>query len=390
MKILIVGFGDSVHIANWIKAIPRSEHQVHFYPFEDLVDYHPDLVDLSVHTEFYSPQHAGGRGRKIAGLPLPGAWLTKSMISRRRGDPSFFERRAAHLANVLDRLRPELVHSHEIQSCSRLVLSALSKASYKPKWWVSNWGSDISLFGRFPKSRDQIEAVLRRVDYYSSESQRDDLLATRLGFKGRILERTPFCSGVPVSEDGPGSPPHLRKVIALKGYQGWAGRSLFGLRALELIADHIRGYEIVVYSCDPSLEPYIDLLVEERGMRITKITGQVARDQILELHKRSRVSIGLSLSDGISSSVLEAMAMGSIPIQSDSSAADEWIEDGKTGYLVNCHDVGAISDAVLKVLTRQDLEFAQRSNWQKIVESASLGIVAKTIAENYRAIAVNR
>jgi hypothetical protein len=241
-----------------------------------------------------------------------------------------------------------------------------------------------------PKSRDQIEAVLKQANYYSSESQRDDLLATELGFNGRILDRTPFCSGVPVSDDGPGSPSHLRMVIALKGYQGWAGRGLFGLRALEIIADRIRDYEIVVYSCDPSLEPYIDLLVEERGLKITKITGRLDRDQILELHGRSRASIGLSLSDGISSSVLEAMAKGSIPIQSDSSAAGEWIEDGKTGYLVNCHDVGAISEAILKVLTRHDLAAAQQSNWKKITEYASLGIVSKTIAENYRTIAVNR
>jgi glycosyltransferase involved in cell wall biosynthesis len=48
--------------------------------------------------------------------------------------------------------------------------------------------------------------------------------------------------------------------------------------------------------------------------------------------------VGHSLSEGISTSMLEAMAMGAIPIQTCTSCADEWIINGEAGFLVEPND----------------------------------------------------
>ena len=55
---------------------------------------------------------------------------------------------------------------------------------------------------------------------------------------------------------------------------------------------------------------------------------------MLRLHGRARVSIAISIGDGISTALLEAMAMGSFPIQTCTACADEWIIDGKSGFIV--------------------------------------------------------
>ena len=55
---------------------------------------------------------------------------------------------------------------------------------------------------------------------------------------------------------------------------------------------------------------------------------------MLNLFGTARTYVGVSLSDGISTSLLEAMAMGAFPIQTNTSCAEEWIEDGITGKLI--------------------------------------------------------
>jgi glycosyltransferase involved in cell wall biosynthesis len=72
---------------------------------------------------------------------------------------------------------------------------------------------------------------------------------------------------------------------------------------------------------------------------------------MLRLHGRARVSIGLSISDAISTSLLEAMLMGSFPIQSHTACADEWLRHGEGGWLVHPEDPAAVADGLRRALT---------------------------------------
>jgi glycosyltransferase involved in cell wall biosynthesis len=63
----------------------------------------------------------------------------------------------------------------------------------------------------------------------------------------------------------------------------------------------------------------------------------------------------LSISDAISTSLLEAMVMGSFPIQSWTACADEWIEDGRTGLLVPPDDPEAVEAAIRNALSNDGL-----------------------------------
>jgi glycosyltransferase involved in cell wall biosynthesis len=61
--------------------------------------------------------------------------------------------------------------------------------------------------------------------------------------------------------------------------------------------------------------------------------------------------LAISISDGISTSMLEAMAMGSFPIQTSTSCANEWIKDRDTGFIVDPDNVGQIARRLKRALT---------------------------------------
>lgn len=78
-------------------------------------------------------------------------------------------------------------------------------------------------------------------------------------------------------------------------------------------------------------------------------------EDMLRMHGRSRVSIGLSMSDAISTSFLEALVMGSFPIQSNTSCANEWIKCGKSGFLVDPEDAQGIAVVLRQALVDDEL-----------------------------------
>ena len=76
----------------------------------------------------------------------------------------------------------------------------------------------------------------------------------------------------------------------------------------------------------------------------------LTNNQIEEMFLKSRVALGLSLSDGLPATVKEAMCMGAFPIQTSTSCAAEWFTDGVGGILVKPNDIDATVTELLRVL----------------------------------------
>jgi glycosyltransferase involved in cell wall biosynthesis len=136
----------------------------------------------------------------------------------------------------------------------------------------------------------------------------------------------------------------------LKGYQDWHGRALFGLRAIALCADILKDYQIAIYSANPDVIIAAELLTKSSGIPI-EVIPHCSHDDILRLHGRARIYLGLAISDGISISSIEAMAMGAFPIQSSTSCCNEWIVDGETGIIVPPEDPEVIAVAIRKAVS---------------------------------------
>jgi glycosyltransferase involved in cell wall biosynthesis len=237
---------------------------------------------------------------------------------------------------------------------------------------------------------EKIKAVLSSCDYYSCESQRDVRLAKDMGLRGEVLAVLPNTGGFDLNrvlrfrQPGPTS---SRRLILIKGYQGWAGRALVALRAIELCSDDLQGYRVAIYLAGADVKIAAELVSQSSGIPID-IIPPCSHDEMLRLFGRARVYIGLSISDAISTSLLEAIIMGAFPIQSDTSSANEWIEDEKTGCIVPPEDPGVVAAAIRRAVSDDSLvDYAAERNHRLTKERLDQSIIKPQVIAMYEKIA---
>jgi glycosyltransferase involved in cell wall biosynthesis len=346
MRILFVAMPQSVHTARWINQLAGRGWDIHLFP-SMLEPLHEDLRDVTAYGVSARRPATAHRSVRWRGLwPLRAG----SSIIGHQAQPLL----PRALAALVRHLRPDLVHSLEMQKAGYLTLAAKEHLGGRfPPWAVTNWGSDIYVYGRLAAHRERIRAVLAACDYYGCECRRDVELGRAFGFTGTTLPLVPVAGGLRLDQiqrlRRP-EPTSSRRLVLLKGYSGWAGRGKVGLRAIELCAPYLKGYRVGVYLASPEVALAAELVADATGIPI-EIIPHGSHEDILRLHGRARVSIGLSIGDGISTSGLEAMSMGSFPIQSRTSCIDEWICDGETGALVHPDDPEDTAAALRRAVT---------------------------------------
>jgi hypothetical protein len=375
MRILFVAMSDSVHTARWIRQISDQGWDIHLFPSIDVGSTHQELARVTVHHSVYvRSSNSTKTCIRYLGLCVWSAEI--AMLARAALLRLFPAYRVWQLTRLIKRLQPDLIHSLEIQHSGYLVEQVRStwKGDF-PKWWVTNWGSDIYLFGRLEEHRLRIQTILATCDIYSCECNRDVGLARSMGFTGTIMPVMPNTGGFCLEKlqaIRAKIRTANRRTILLKGYQHWAGRALAGIRALERCAEVLSAYTVVVYSANSDVKLAARLFSERTGVRISIIENDVAHEQILRAHGAARISIGLSISDAISTSLLEAIVMGSFPIQSYTACADEWLVDGVTGLLVPPEDPEIIELAIRRAVADDNLvNTAADTNWQTAVACLS-------------------
>jgi hypothetical protein len=246
----------------------------------------------------------------------------------------------------------------EFQHAGYLVLRAKEiYGSGFPPWLASNWGSDIFYFQRFADHQAQITRLLASIDYYSCECTRDIAIARSLGFTGKTLPVLPNSGGFRLDRLAPlrsPDPPSKRKLIMVKGYEHFAGRGMIALQVIERMRERLHGYKIVLFSV--SAEPRKRALeLNEMGVLDIKVIDWATHEGILSHFGCARMYMAVSISDGISTSSLEAMAMGAFPIQTNTSCCDEWFRDGEGGFIIPPDDVDVICDRFQRALEDDEL-----------------------------------
>jgi glycosyltransferase involved in cell wall biosynthesis len=123
------------------------------------------------------------------------------------------------------------------------------------------------------------------------------------------------------------------------------GRAKVSLEAVGGLAEELKDYKFVVYSANRLVIKLAKQVAKETGLDITAhAKGSLSHQQVLELFAKSKIYVGLSESDGISTSMLEAMAMGTIPVQTSTACCDEWFKD--SGVAVREITVQAVKNAI--------------------------------------------
>lgn len=379
-RILFVAMQMSTHTVRWINQITKQGWEVHLFPVNYLPVHH-ELSGVYVHQPWIpvSPKKIAktlvsnprlffsGQAKfndYLHNYPYPVRPIYNyPVISRmepylngikrvRLGEseqtaPAVYGPKV--LARLIRELKPTLIHSLEFQHCGYNVLAAKDIIGEAfPKWLATNWGSDIYYYRQFEEHNKQIRRLLGQIDYYSCECERDVELARDLGFEGTVMPVMPNTGGLDMDMVGSlrsVQKPSERKIIMVKGYQHFAGRALTALNAIERCAPYLSGYKVVVFSASPEVYGRVEELQKYVDMDIS-ILPHSDHQTVLRMFSRARIYLGVSISDAISTSMLEAIAMGAFPIQTDTSCCSEWFEDGKGGFIIPSDDPSYIADRI--------------------------------------------
>jgi len=341
-KILIIGMVNSVHLAGWISQFVDQPIDFVIFPSTQAQQAHPIIENLM-----------NSKTNQMS-VSLQPVFMRRHAFVLTVLDIPFKNRFRSHiLRKLITEHSFDLIHVLELQHAGYLLLGT-RLAPNLPKVFVTNWGSDIYWFEQFPKHKTKIIQLLQIASYYSAECQRDIEIVKRLGYNGITMPVIPNRGGINLDEIPKSSlPPSQRKKIMIKGYTGFVGQALIALKACELAAEHLRGYEIVIYSASTKSRIRSLKLRFLHKVNVRILEKQTPHVEMLQHFSEARIYMGISLSDGISTSLLEAMATGCYPIQTGTSCANEWLSDGVSGSIINNIDVQEVR-ATLENALKQD------------------------------------
>ena len=259
--------------------------------------------------------------------------------------------------NILKEVQPDIIHCFEMQLSGLPILPIISKNNIPVIY--SSWGSDLFNYKKLGISENSATSFLNRADYLITDCKRDFANATKLGFKNVFLGVFPGNGGLQINKQDISSISD-RTVILIKGYNDGVGQAIKVLKAIELInLEMLKLYQIIVYSADNSVTDYIKASVKLNNLNIIIHSRYkfIKNNVLLELMGKSVLHIANSTSDGMPNALLEAMAMGSFPIQSNPGrVTEEVITHNKNGFLIkNPLDEVEIQNHIEKAIKAKDL-----------------------------------
>lgn len=355
-KVLVVCMFDSIHSARWLSQfLEDSEVEIFIFPSRKFKYLNPELQVLLKKN----------RNIQLAGFHsvIPQNFLGYYSYFRFEVIGKFLRKpenevRSQVLKNVYDLIAPSIIHALEIQGAGYLVSSILKKSKRPKKSIITNWGSDIYFYGNFSSERAKIVECLHEFTHYSAECQRDYELALKFEFKGSMLPCMPNGGGMDLSHITAPTPLcSSRNLLLVKAYGGTFGLGSVSLAITEQVLKISSAPRVFLYSVTDDLEQKVQGLKAKFPDRVEYSTVRkgLSHESLIEKFKVARCYLGMSRSDGISTSFLEALTYGSFPIQTDTSCAAEWIDLGAVGFIVNPKEEAQIVRKIYEVFSNDDL-----------------------------------
>lgn len=398
--VLVVGMINSVHTARWLDMVRGRGMRFVLLPVIDAAPCRElvGLPEVRSRSELDAlPENqvavfplAAVEPARVAGLD---AYLGYSPWLPSFLDSGELLARPAHVAQAIASLRPSIVHALETQFAGYLCMEVKRfLGAAMPTWMLSSWGSDFYLYRKVPDQIDRLREIAGSVDAYMADGERDVTLFREFGFKGMTFPAMPASGGVnidalPRLENL--APPSQRREIMVKGLHGWSGRALNILNAIHLAAPELRGFSISLLNAPAVVAETARTLGEWDDLRIACLPSLPTYRDVIMRMGRARTIIGLGISDGTPTVMLEAMSVGAFPIQSDTSAATEWLVSGETGFIVSPHDIAGLAERIVRAATDDALVDGCVERNRRLVEERWNQETNAVLAANaYRAVLV--
>lgn len=384
VSVLAICMFDSIHSARWLSQFTNENIDFYLFPSKKFRKIHPELSNLINSTELATYRISiVPRMRQL--LSLIG-YIDFLIFEKITFLAKFRISRATVLSAAIRKLNPGIIHALEIQGAGYLVLESSSELIGSTKLIVTNWGSDIYFFQDFPDHRIKIAEILSKATHYSAECERDYVLARKFGFTGEFLPCIPNAGGFQINSSRNLSvPSSRRKYLICKAYGGQFGFGSIALEVLEKVLSENSEIQVIAYSVTDDLILFAERIARSyNNFKFFSRRNPLAREELLDYFFESRAYLGLSRSDGISTSFLESMVAGAYPIQSSTSCANEWVQKGAIASVIPV-DANKILQELSLVLHDDNLvDSAQIKNLEVSIAHLSTDEVKPNALSFYR------
>lgn len=358
MKILFVSI-PSIHAIRWIENLKGKHYELYWFD----VLHRGKLEnsdDIRQFTDWKKRKYPYIKGEYF---------LRKKMPSLYHKVIPFLEISANEaLEATIQEIRPDIIHSFELHYSSYPILKAMNKNPHI-KWIYSCWGSDIFRHQVFKNDIQKIKSVLSRVDYLITDCKRDYNLAKKYNFKGIFLGVIPGGGGYKINDIKANfQDVESRKVILIKGNHNETGRAIYTLKAIQKIIHLLDDFQIYVFSAGEKTREFIksDSKLEQK----IKILERVNQSELFSYFGKAFLYIGNNFSDGMPNSLLEALLLGAIPLQSNpGNATKELIGEKYFGDLIDePEDPDEIAQKIVNLIDNKDnnVQFAKKNHLNAI------------------------
>lgn len=379
MRILLVAMCDSVHTARWIAQLEGSGFSIVLFPSTPHRRIHP--VIARVLRDHHSNLLRMRRSDRYLAFA---SGLIDLLIQKRL--------QGWRLRRLLKKQKFDTVHLLETQHAGYLYFRAMSKSSRPSPVALSVWGSDFAWFSQNSRHRERIAGVLTLVTFLFIECKRDEQLARKMGYLGECSQPIPASGGVgdlhALQSLISLNRPSLRNSIVVKGYTGFVGKASTSIQAVVHNAAHLRGFKIHVYSCSLWMVAKLHLLKKQTGLDIRPYRKKsLSHEEVLMMFRESRVSLSLSMCDGLPGSFREAVWTGAFPIESVNSCVDEWVTDKHQALLVDPHNLQSVVEALREALSDSNMvDHAWQINAVLAAQLSINATVTKVLVEYRRVL----
>jgi glycosyltransferase involved in cell wall biosynthesis len=278
---------------------------------------------------------------------------------------------------LLWRFRPDLLHvhwAHFAVQAARVWSGPLA---------VTAWGSDIYRYDRFTEAQwSMLAGALDRANLVTCNST--DLAGAMHDRTGIAREKVKVLQwGVDTDQFAPGASalaseldlPRQDVVLSIRNFEPIYNQESV-IEAFAIARKSVPSAFLLMKNHGGNADYIAKIRTRIRELdlvdHIRIIESSLPYERMPELYRAAAVTISIPHSDATSSSLLEAMSCGSLPLVSDLPAMREWIAHRENGYLVAPTDIEAIAacivDGLRETAFRSD---AAERNRRIAVERAS-------------------
>ena len=380
MKILFVCM-QYIHSARWINQLKDAGHDIFVF----------DCLDMPIHEDLKWTKYTDNWSQRKLTYIKGEFWLEKNFpFLFSKIEPFLKVTASEKLKELIKQIKPDLVHSLEMQSESYPLIKVRKKIHFK--WAYSCWGNDVFFYKDLDAHKFKINEVIALLDYCFLECERDKKLIKSINNTTKVLgTKFPGGGGYKINKYKTHSKPlKERKLIIIKGYEHKFGRALSVLKALEFIIDDIKSIDIYIYSAHKIVIEKIFEFNEKHNLNIEYSSryNQLTHSELLEKFGQAKIAIGNNISDGVPNTLLEAIICGAFPIQSNpGGASEDYIVHNKNGLLIkNPEDSKEIAKQIKKALINDELLKNAFSINQEIAKKLDHNLIKKEVLKAYKQI----